>query len=73
MKKKDLFALRIFLSEYLLKQKITKQKKAEIESYISILDRSLQQKEPFQYFIVLLSAVKVEEIIQTIFEFFKSD
>lgn len=73
MKKQDLLALRTFFSENLLKQKLSKQKKAEIELYISILDQSLQKKDPFQFLIVFLSAVKVEEIVKVIFEYFKSD
>lgn len=72
MKKKDIIAIRTSLSELLLKQKLTKQKKIEIESYIVILDNALKQKDPVQYLVFLISAAKVAELVKIIIDFFKS-
>jgi hypothetical protein len=72
MKKKDLVEIRCFFNEYLKNQKLTKRKKAKIESYISIIDSSLKHKDPVKYFLILISAGKViEELIKLIVEFFK--
>lgn len=72
MKKKHLIELRTFFSEHLLRQKLSKQKKSEIESYIDILDQALKQKDPVQYLRYLLPAAQVAELIKLGLDFFKS-
>ena len=71
MKKKDIVALQKYYSEQILKQKLTKRKKAEIDPYINIFDRSLLQKDPVKYLGLLLSAAQVAEIVKIIIDFLK--
>ena len=72
MKKKDLVSLRAFLIDCLVNEKYSKRKKTEILSFINNIDQSMQQKDPVQYFLILLSAAKIADFFKICVDFLKT-